>query len=1227
MACLLQWNIRGLGANRPSLEILMNESRPGIVALQDTQSQDSKLYKFKGFQEYTKLNPTSKGGVATLISRQLLCSEVPLNTHLQAVATRVSLHRPITVCNVYLTPSQQINKTEIEELLDQLQAPVLLVGDFNAHSLLWDASCKPDSRGLSLEEIFNDRNLFVLNGEGPTYLHTANGTKSVLDLAICDPSISLDFDHVILQDTHGSDHFPILIKTPDNDMSSPERWILNKADWGSFSQACQDQITEETILSKPDPLKVFQEVLISVANQYVPRTKGQGRRVKVPWFDDQCKQARLNRRKAFRAFYREPSLANKISFNRAKSRARRCFKQAKKASWRSFVSQLNSRTPSAKVWKAIRKIGGKRQGHIQHLRVGTEQISDPKDIADTLAKNISNISSEERYSKEFAKTKREAEKIPLDFSSENSEDYNLPFSLHELKAALAGAGDTATGIDDIHYQFIKHLPEESLLVLLGIYNDIWESGDFPQSWREALVIPIPKPGKDHSNPNNYRPIALTSCVCKVMEKMINSRLMWVLEEKELLVKEQCGFRKGRSTTDHLVRLDTFVRETFGRGQVAVAVFFDLEKAYDTTWKYGIMRDLHRMGFRGRLPGFIEGFLEDRSFRTRVGVVTSDPFEQKQGVPQGSILSPALFNIKINEIVRDINNEIGEDFLFVDDLAIAARHNNYAGAARVVQNCIYRIESWVNQNGLKFSVEKTCCVNFRYKGTTFDPQLTLNGMPIRHVKNVRFLGVIFDERLTYAAHVENLKIECTKSLNLLRVLAHTDWGADRTVLLRLYRTLIRSKLDYGCIVYGGASRSTLAKLDPIHHQGLRLALGAFRTSPVESLCAEAGEMPLELRRKKLTLNYICRLKSVPANPAHKAVFVESGIMPKAHQIPLASRIKHDIREAEIDLEAIAKEHLTEEPPWTLQFPDVDLKLSGLKKDATNPVQYKTEFFMSMESRSTRTQVYTDGSKTEESVGCAAVIYESEKTNKRLLRLPDGSSVYTAEVNALNMAMKGIEKSNDKKFIILSDSLSALQALKGRNIDHHFMKKVILKYNKVIRQGKSVQLMWIPSHVGIKGNSHADRLAKEAATLTDNNTGKEIPASDLRARVNKYTQSLWQKEWDRVGPTNKRHSIASLLSDKLTSNRNNRREETVLSRLHIGHSYLTHAHLLKREAPPVCLGQGCKELLTMSHLLVGCDKLTSIRRRFYVADSMRSLFKNIRPERIFSFLKEIGVFNLI
>ena len=95
-----------------------------------------------------------------------------------------------------------------------------------------------------------------------------------------------------------------------------------------------------------------------------------------------------------------------------------------------------------------------------------------------------------------------------------------------------------------------------------------------------------------------------------MERIINDRLVWYLEKSKLITPVQCGFRKHRSTTDHLVRLESFVREAFIQRQHAVAVFFDLEKAYDTTWKYGIMKDLHNAGLRGRLPLFIEGFLKN-----------------------------------------------------------------------------------------------------------------------------------------------------------------------------------------------------------------------------------------------------------------------------------------------------------------------------------------------------------------------------------------------------------------------------------------------------------------------------------------------------------------------------------------------------------------------------------------------------------------------------------------
>ena len=170
-------------------------------------------------------------------------------------------------------------------------------------------------------------------------------------------------------------------------------------------------------------------------------------------------------------------------------------------------------------------------------------------------------------------------------------------------------------MDQIHYCLLTHLCEDALVVLLDIFNKIWTSGVFPPSWREAVVVPIPKPGRDSSNPNNYRPIALTSCLCKTMERMVNARLVWQLESNEVFfVPTQCGFRKHHSTVDHLVRYETFIRNAFVRNEHVVSILFDLEKAYDTTWKYGILRDLKDIGFRGRLPDFILNFLSDRLFR-------------------------------------------------------------------------------------------------------------------------------------------------------------------------------------------------------------------------------------------------------------------------------------------------------------------------------------------------------------------------------------------------------------------------------------------------------------------------------------------------------------------------------------------------------------------------------------------------------------------------------------
>ena len=176
--------------------------------------------------------------------------------------------------------------------------------------------------------------------------------------------------------------------------------------------------------------------------------------------------------------------------------------------------------------------------------------------------------------------------------------------------------------------------------------------------------------------------------------------------------------------------------------------------------------------------------------------------------------------------------------------------------RAMQLCVNSVQEWVSEYGFKFSTSKTVCIHFHQQYGFFpDPNILLGKTPIKVVKEAKFLGLIFDTKLTFKNRVQYLKSSCQKAVDILRVVGHTDWGADCIVLLRLYHALVRSKLDYGSIVYGSAHRSVLKQLDPIHHQGLRIALGAFRTSPAQSLYVEAHEPSLTSRGLKLSLNYV------------------------------------------------------------------------------------------------------------------------------------------------------------------------------------------------------------------------------------------------------------------------------------------------------------------------------------------------------------------------------------
>ena len=330
------------------------------------------------------------------------------------------------------------------------------------------------------------------------------------------------------------------------------------------------------------------------------------------------------------------------------------------------------------------------------------------------------------------------------------------------------------------------------------------------------------------------------------------------------------------------------------------------------------------------------------------------------------------------------------------------------------------------------------------------------------------------------HINYLSNKCHKALNLLPVVSSMDWGADRKVLLRLCGSLVRSKLDYGCIVYGSARQSYHRKLDSIHNEGLRLALGAFKITPVNSLYAEANEPSLNLRRKELFLQYYLKLKSNRDNPTHKAVFeplYKDEFIQKDRIIPSFSlRCEADTNCIDIDLEEVAKHKISEVPLWTCKSPTYNNYLASDKKATTDPMIFKNKFLEINEKYYTHGGIYTDGSKDGKKVASAA-IHDGELYQ---FRLPNNSSVFSAEVNSIDLALDHIEQDAYWRYIIYTDSLSAMKALEGEKTDNPLVVNLLEKLSRLCKRADIV-FCWLPSHIGISGNEEADKAAKDALSL--------------------------------------------------------------------------------------------------------------------------------------------------
>jgi hypothetical protein len=208
---------------------------------------------------------------------------------------------------------------------------------------------------------------------------------------------------------------------------------------------------------------------------------------------------------------------------------------------------------------------------------------------------------------------------------------------------------TSPGGDDIHDSFLKALGCEHHGSILTLFNQSFQLGILPTSWKEGIVLPILKPGKDPSLPSSYRPITLLSCLGKLLERLIAARLENIVEHKKLLSTSQSGFQRQQGTMDVLIRLESHIRTAQAASEVCLVVYIDLQGAFDKVWIDGLLYKLAQAGLSGAMSRWLYAYLTSRSARVGVNGVLSDALPFRAGVPQGAVLSPLLFNLKLMDV--------------------------------------------------------------------------------------------------------------------------------------------------------------------------------------------------------------------------------------------------------------------------------------------------------------------------------------------------------------------------------------------------------------------------------------------------------------------------------------------------------------------------------------------------------------------------------------------------
>lgn len=998
---------------------------------------------------------------------------------------------PLRIISCYNPPNDQRGLPVLKDWLRRFndrQAPSLLLMDANLHHRIWSA---PHTRRYSPEapdyiRMCASASFKIISPRGTPTRKSTTSTATVIDLIWANWKLEKKILKCeVLEEKFGSDHYGIRTRLDLNFSFPPtlhNTASVDKLILAFFHKSIEEKLRAVSFdpaseSSLDEAARLLADSIISAYHQQGKWVPTKPSRYKAWWDPKLLNPILRQRNRARRWMIRSDSPEAHKSYQDWQDFFRQEVMAAKSRHWRKFLASCTGKD----TYKAFNYTKPTSLGEISPLyRADKSVTADKCEQASLLFQGTS-----------IAHADADLSDIPPDWDPVSIDpSLECPSATaHKIQDIITALPTKrAAGSDLIQNGLLKLALPAMHDFVTRLFDACLKLGYFPHVWRTAMTAIIRKSGKsDYSEPNAYRPIALLSCLGKVLEKLITQRLTYWAEKHNIVSECHMGGRKHFSVEDAAVILTTWIRIKWREGKIVSGLFLDVKSAYPSVHNRRLLRTLSTKNCPTYLISIIRGFLSERTTKLRLQDFISEDFTIDNGLPQGSPLSVILYIIYNSSLLLPNALDPASDEIslaFIDDVTHLVAHQDPDQLVRRLEYHGAKSLEWGKTHGAIFDIKKANLMHFTTRTSRTFPQptiqfgdLTLQPQPL-----VRWLGFWLDPKLRFNQHINKMKAIGNQTLGQLKRISRCFSGLDAGETKKLVTSVLRPRILFGSIIWltYDNQKKAIDILTKLQNGANRLILGAFRTSPIESLNHDSDPTPFHLTAARLHHQfYFKRLCYPPSHPTRKFIIHELQTDKRKYSSCIQKRLFPELLDTNFpqDFETIFPYPT---PPWHSSIGEThNLELSRDDTIKIIPSQIEDETNLGS------TLIFTDGSVIPETGSGAAAVTEESSLAKSIGPL-DEVTPDDAEAVGLALALKIYHTSTDPsgpnhRLAIFSDSQTAINLLhkQPQARSNQYLALHLQNLFKSLDPTPSLHLYWTPSHEDFPLHEKADTEAKLAA----------------------------------------------------------------------------------------------------------------------------------------------------